>query len=55
MQRLTLVSHRFVGTTHQFQLERSKQAKKSMGCLTLEDGTDRFSRNIGKSLPMNAA
>jgi hypothetical protein len=33
----------------------SLRVKKSKNCLTLEDGTDMLSRNVGKELPRDTA
>jgi hypothetical protein len=35
--------------------KKSRESKLFLDFLTLEDGTDRLSRNVGKGLPLDAA
>ena len=37
------------------QVERAYSKSKFLECLTLADGTDRLSRNVGKKLPFCSA
>ena len=48
-QRLVVIACRHFGTTY------GSHFKGLLGVLTLEDGTNRLSRNVGKKVPLLAA
>jgi hypothetical protein len=48
-QRRMVIPYRRFGTTYQTRIQAF------LGVLTLEDGTDILSRNVGKKLPLYAA
>ena len=51
MQRMVVIPYRRFGTINRSHLQGSRNKKKP----TLEDGTDRMSRNVGKELTLLAA
>ena len=56
--RIVVISYRHFGTTYgsHLQDERNSRANPTfLDFLTLEDGTDRLSRNVGKELQLCAA
>ena len=50
MQRRVVIPYRRLGTTDRSHIQRSRNSKNSLDFLIFEDGTDRFSRNVGKEL-----
>jgi len=50
-QRTVVIPYWRFGTTYRCHL----QGSRNMDFMTLEDGTDRLSRNFGKELPLHAA
>jgi hypothetical protein len=53
-QRRLIVRNRRFGTTYWVPSSRA-QPSFFLGCLTLEDGTDRFCRNVSYKLPIYAS
>jgi hypothetical protein len=51
-QRRLVILHRRFGTTYRFIF---KGSELFLEFLTLEDGTDMLSRNVGEGLPLDAA
>jgi hypothetical protein len=51
IQRRVVTLYRRFGTTYRYRL----QGSRSHGLLALENGTERFSRNVGTELPLCAA
>ena len=49
--QVVVIPYRCFGTTYRSYLQRSRIQES----LTLEDGTDRLCRNIGKEIPVDAA
>jgi hypothetical protein len=52
-QRIVIIPYRRFGTIHRSQLRKSRNQRRkplSSDFLTLEDKTDRLSRNVGKEL-----
>jgi hypothetical protein len=59
-QRLIVILYRRFGAAYRSHLQGSGSPRRSkkklfLDFLTLEDGTDMLSRNVGKGLPLNAA
>jgi hypothetical protein len=56
-QRRVVILYRRFGTTYQSHLQgsRSQRRKLVLEFLTLENGTDTLSRNVGKGLPLDVA
>jgi hypothetical protein len=53
-QRRVVILYRRLGTTYRSHLQGSRSPRR-VGFLTIEDGTDTLSRNVGKGLPLDAA
>jgi len=49
-----VIPYRRLGTTYRFKLQ-GRWVLKDQGFLTLKDGADNLSRNVGKELPLLAA
>jgi hypothetical protein len=54
-QQVAVISYRPFGTTYRSHLQGSIRVKILFGLLTIENGTDRLYRNVGKKLPLLAA
>jgi len=52
-QRITVVYYRRFRITYNFVF-RGQEVQEEFYFLTLEDGTDRSSRNVGNKLPLHA-
>jgi hypothetical protein len=53
-RRRVVIVYRSFGTTYRSHLHGSRVFFSPLGLLTREDGTDTFSRNVGKQLPHDA-
>jgi len=58
-QYRVVIPYRLFGTTYRSHLQVSRNPRRNsdflLGFLTLEDGTNMLSRNVGKELPLHAA
>jgi len=55
MQGIVVILYRRFGTTYRSHFQGSSWSSSFLDFLTLEDGDERLSRNVGRKLPIYAA